>query len=154
MTTSAKSKASNPNAARLRKFHLLAGPKGANLSREDYEALLAGQGVASSKDLAWHQLDALCEALEAIVAKRREAPVEMRRLRSRVIILLTEMGIYKDTSSWPRVNDYLRNPRIAGKALFEITDIEEAKALVAKLSKLAKAAAERQDEVKRLALNN
>lgn len=154
MTTTAKSKTQNPNAARLRKFRTLAGPKGANLSADDYEAMLAGQGVTSSKDLTWHQLDALCEALEAIVAKRREAPVEMRRLRSRAIVLLTQMGIYKDTSSWPRVNTYLRNPRIAGKTLFEIEDLEEAQALVRKLSKLAKAAAEQQEETKRLELNN
>ncbi len=77
-------------------------------------------------------------------AKGRTALIierELKKRRSAILIRLQKLGI--DTTSWPAVNKFMRNPKIAGKTLGEM-DSEEMDMLIPKLeSILAKNKADR-----------
>lgn len=55
---------------------------------------------------------------------------ELKNRRSSILKRLQKLGV--DTTSWPAVNKFMRNPRIAGKTLGEM-DTEEMDALIPKL---------------------
>lgn len=72
-----------------------------------------------------------------------ENTAELKRLRSAVLHRLQKHGI--DTTDWNRVNAFMRQPRIAGKTLGEMS-IDELKAFIPKMqSILAKDAVIRAD---------
>lgn len=115
-----------------RYFHALLGELGIRDRKAD---ILSGYGVASTLALTDGQLLEIIHALEDEKRRRtaaredREADT-MRRQRSRVLRLLTDMGVYyvepgePKEACWSRVNRFLSSPRIAGKVLYEMT-IEE-----------------------------
>lgn len=115
---------------RIRRFHAaLSGAKMMNYKAD----MLAAYGVESSKDLSAEQADELIERLNGMVTiKRKEAPPQVRRMRSTVLTLINALGIYATNNDWERVNKFLMNPRIAGKLLYEMNH-EELKALARKL---------------------
>lgn len=123
---STKVKKINPHQVKVKTFYALLGEAG---MRHEKENILEGQGVGSAKDLTTAQLDALIEYLKGIVNKRKEAPLTLRRKRSNCITLLEMLGVYKadDPQRWTRVNNYLRDPRIAGKLLYDMNEEELAK---------------------------
>ena len=113
-------------------FHALLGELGIRDRKAD---ILSGYGVESTAELTDGQLLGLIHALEdekrrrAAEREAREADI-VRRRRSRILRLLTDIGVYyvepgepKD-ACWGRVNRFLSSPRIAGKVLYEMT-VEE-----------------------------
>ncbi len=112
-----------------RHSHALLGELGIRDRKAD---ILSGYGVESAADLTDDQLTQLIGALENEKHHRRaerEADA-LRRHRSRVLRILTDMGVYyvepgePRGACWNRVNRFLSSPRIAGKVLYEMT-IEE-----------------------------
>ncbi len=112
-----------------RYFHSLLGELGIRDRKAD---ILSGYGVESTAELTDGQLQGLIHALEdekrrwTTEREAREADI-VRRRRSRVLRLLTDIGVYyvepgepKD-ACWERVNRFLSSPRIAGKVLYEMT---------------------------------
>lgn len=85
----------------------------------------------SLKEMTKREYDECCSALEKLTGqdewRRKE---ELRRRRSACLHLMQQMGI--DTTDWARINDFCRNPRIAGKPFRQIT-AEELEDLVVKL---------------------
>lgn len=73
------------------------------------------------------------EYFEAV--ERQRVELELKKRRSAVLKRLQKIGI--DTTEWKNVNDYLRSPRIAGKALYEL-DAQELEALIPKLESILK----------------
>lgn len=98
------------------------------------EVILESYGVQSTADLSHEQLDELIAQYSA--ANNRPVSDEVRRLRSQVLTQLTRMGIYKNDEDWARVNQYMMNPRIAGKLLYLMTE-PELKTLIRKLHSIA-----------------
>lgn len=103
--------------------------------RDRKDDILAGYGVESTTELSDGQLMQLIGTLEDEkhhrTAERGTSEADtMRRQRSRVLRLLTDMGVYyvepgePKQACWCRVNDFLASPRIAGKVLYEMT-VEE-----------------------------
>lgn len=117
------------SAQLIRRFHALLGQLRMRQHKAD---ILAGYGVESTKDLTEAQLLELVTGLERQRDHRQDAPLEIRRRRAKILDLLTQMGIYKDARSWKRVNEFLLQPRIAGKLLFDM-DADELDALRKKL---------------------
>lgn len=62
-----------------------------------------------------------------------EKTAELKRLRSAVLHRLQKHGI--DTTDWNRVNAFMRQPRIAGKTLGEMS-IDELKAFIPKIESI------------------
>ena len=85
------------------------------------EAILEGYGKEHASDLTDDELD---DAVKQLLQLRDGANAEIRRLRSQILTLLQKMGIYQDNNSWSRVNEYLLQPRIAGKLLFQMSEAE------------------------------
>ena len=85
----------------------------------------------SLREMTKREYDDCCSALEKLTGqdgwRRKE---ELRRRRSACLHLMQQMGI--DTTDWARINDFCRNPRIAGKPFRQIT-AEELEDLVVKL---------------------
>lgn len=97
------------------------------------ENILSGYGVESSKDLLYTQMEQIITGLKDLRAKKYEPAPATRRLRSKVLDLLTKLDVYKDNRDWKRVNEYLMQPRIAGKLMYDMND-DELKALIRKLT--------------------
>lgn len=115
---------------RIRRFH--AALSAAKLQAQKAN-LLAGYGVESSKDLTAAQADELTARLTEIAkTKKKDSPQPLRRQRSIVMTVMNELGIYATAGDWTRVNEFLLQPRIAGKLLYEMNE-EELKALQKKL---------------------
>lgn len=117
--------------AKIIKFNALLRELYNQNKEEAKEGILSGYGVQSTKDLTEPQLDKILAGLETEKGKRQtDAPPEIRKLRSTALTLLTKIGV--DTTNWSRVNNYLEEPRICGKRLYDC-DKTELDALIKKL---------------------
>lgn len=134
----------------IRRFYGLLAEK--NL-RHQKDALLDGFGVESTKDLTINQLLALIETLTRIESPKTEVSKELREARSAVLKALETLDVKAINNNWDHVNNYLKQPRIAGKVLYQCT-VEELKALIPKLKIIARKRKARIDEENRLAANN
>ncbi len=114
----------------LRKYHALC--RELSLSEDDKLVILQRYDVTSSKDLDVEVLRLVCDALQHDADQLRNPPPAIRRKRSKVLDLLTQLGIYKPGGSWAPVNKFLEQPRIAGKRLY-LLDEGELAALINKL---------------------
>ncbi len=84
--------------------------------------ILSGYNVESTTELTDDQLLDLMGRLTDMVASKNEVKnKELKKWRSNIIVVLTDLGVYKDKNSWPRVNHYLLDERIAGKVLYELS---------------------------------
>ena len=136
---------------KIKTFHALL----ARLGYMSYKAdMLCGYGVESTSELEVWELDELIQRLrDEELARRHKHDAELRSLRSIVLTILQRMGIYKDSRSWRQVNEYLLNPRIAGKLLYELKP-DELRALIKKLRGIERKYQDKHDETERLILNN
>lgn len=79
------------------------------------------------------EYDTMCNDMERVAGydERMEAVrKELRRRRSVCLKLMQQLGV--DTTDWARVDDFCRNPRLAGKP-FRNIDTEELEDLAVKL---------------------
>lgn len=108
---------------KVRVFYALLSEAG---MKHEKENILEAQGVESANDLSAQQLDGLIDYLKGIVSKRNDVPQTTKRKRSTVITLLEMLGVYKaeNPERWTRVNNYLKDPRIAGKLMYEMNEDE------------------------------
>lgn len=85
----------------------------------------------SLREMDRKEYEECCADLERLSGKNRDLlRAELRRRRSACLHLMQLMGI--DTTDWDRVNEFCRQPRIAGKE-FRLLDTEELDALAVKL---------------------
>lgn len=131
----------------LRKFHALL--RELKLS-DQKEAILEGYGYESTRDLP---LDLLEDAINRLVTLRDGTKSDTRKLRSSVLCLLQSLGIYENKNSWARVNEYLLQPRIAGKLLYQMTD-QELIDLRVKLNSILSKQEKTINQERKLAINN
>lgn len=121
------------------------------------EAVLSQFGVTRIRDLSAKQLDDLIDGLRQIqpIAKdnRPDAPKSIRQLRSTVLSLLDDLGIKAKPGNWEPVNNYLMQPRIAGKRLDKMTE-QELKDCAKRLRMVKKKRLFEQEEEGRLARDN
>ena len=116
-----------------RKFHGLVNQLGIMDRRED---IIEGYGAESLCDLSDGQLQDAVDRLEQEARIRTENDVKRRR--SIVLSLLTDLGVYYvapreiQQAKWDRVNRFLSSPKIAGKELYRL-DKSELSALERKL---------------------
>lgn len=85
------------------------------------EAILDGYGKRHASDLTDDELN---DAINKLLRLRDGANADIRRLRSTILTILQKLGIYQDNNSWSRVNEYLLQPRIAGKLLYQMSEKE------------------------------
>lgn len=80
----------------------------------------------SLKELTRSEYEVCCAAIDTLIGYT----AKQKRLRSECLKLMQKLGL--DTTDWARINDFCRNPRIAGKP-FARLKIEELKELAIKL---------------------
>jgi hypothetical protein len=131
----------------LRKFHALL--RELNIM-DQKEAILEGYGYESARDLPDHLLE---DAIHRLVQHRDGANAGIRRLRSDILCILQDMGIYQNNNSWSRVNEYLLNPKIAGKLLYQMDD-DELTALRVKLNSILSKQGKKVIQERKAAQNN
>lgn len=87
------------------------------VDRTLYLTLLAQYGVESSTQLSSEEMEELIEDVKCL-----QTPEDVRKVRSSILCILDQLGIRGSyETGWQVVNDYLRQPRIAGKTLYEMT---------------------------------
>lgn len=121
--------------------------------------VLSKYGVERIRDLTDNDLSDLFWDLEA-TAKHRpakspkpEVPPEVRAARSAVLNQLSAMGINCHGGNWQPVNDYLSQPRIAGKPLYDL-DLEELTATAKKLRAIRRKFENQESLTDRIARDN
>lgn len=136
---------------RIIRLHAALGAAGKQDNKED---ILAGYGVASSKELTTAQADEIIDKMNEI-AEQKKSPAtnEIRKQRSVVLTLLNDLGLYVTNNDWKQVNCFLLQPRIAGKLLFQMNK-EELVQLQRKLRLLIKKREETIQQEQYLATNN
>jgi hypothetical protein len=136
---------------RIRRFHAALAGSGQQAHKS---AILGAYGVDSTKDLTPEQADDAIQKLnELSTAQKTDAPKPIRRARSVALTLINALGIYATNNDWTKVNEFLLNPRIAGKLLYQM-DLEELKALNRKLRAMIKKRNEQLDKENYQAANN
>jgi len=118
----------------IKKFHTLLGVTN---QKEHKASILAGFGAGSTNELTVDQLSALCNTLEHQVSVRHTVSDDVRKKRSIVLSLLDDLGIKGKGKDWTAVNNYLSDPRVSGKVLYEM-DAEELSACAIKLRVIKK----------------
>lgn len=134
-------------------------------------ALLAKMPGADKEELVWNFSGMLTTSLREFYEKNPEGykrmiatmqlevhknsiPPDIRdlkRLRSAVLTRIQQHGV--DTTNWQRVNQFLQQPRIAGKRLYEM-DEKALMALIHKLEMILKKDAEKRHQEIELAQKN
>lgn len=111
------------------------------LEREDWQNLIAeltDGRTRSTRELTFAEAHHLAGYIGGANARLRTTAEQMaaqaiKKQRSAVLKRLQQIGV--DTTRWDTVNAFLRNPRIAGKPLYEL-DSEELAALIPKLESI------------------
>jgi hypothetical protein len=119
------------------------------------EAILSRYGVERIRDLNGYQLNELIDGLKPVERKRKttDAPLEVRQARSTVLTLLDDLGIKPKKGNWDAVNNYLKQPRIAGKVLYAMTE-EELKNCAVRLRSVIRWKSDKIEAENELARNN
>ncbi|MDL2315058.1 hypothetical protein LJC16_02235 [Bacteroidales bacterium OttesenSCG-928-C19] len=109
----------------IRQFRAILAKKGLEDIKDD---ILAQYGVESTKDLTVEQLKEQIDILNG-----SDVRPEVRQWRSNVLTALGKLGIYgSKEDNFIEVNNYLEQPRIAGKILYKM-NLSELKACHKKL---------------------
>ena len=117
-----------PPANYYRFYALLLGiPSG---DREDMKETLVSSftdgRTTSLKEMTQKEYNAMCASLEERTGWRER----LRKKRSLCLRLMQKAGI--DTTDWQRINDFCRNPKIAGKVFAQL-GVKDLDALQVKL---------------------
>jgi hypothetical protein len=133
-----------------RKLHAMLNELGIAHSKSD---ILASYGVNSIRQLTDSELINMVNRVQDIKLQKSSTNTRLRQLRSRVLTILNQMGIYVSNNDWQHVNAFLLDKRIAGKLLYELT-VDELECLMPKLRSIAAKFREKQELEKHLMLNN
>lgn len=97
-----------------------------NRDREEFKKSIVRQytwnRTDSLREMTLKEYNACCATLEKLTGQddlRKRFREELRRQRSICLKLMQKLGV--DTSDWARVNDFCRNPRIAGTEFSRLT---------------------------------
>lgn len=92
----------------------------------------------STRELTYGEAQYLAGYINGAAHENRDLSIgerAIKRQRSGVLKRLQKLGV--DTTNWVAVNTFLRNPRIAGKSLYELSG-DELQSLIPKLESILK----------------
>lgn len=119
---------------------------------EHKESILSPYGVDRIRDLNADQLDALIDGLKP-VERKTDTPKAVRDARSVVLSILDDIGIKPKKGNWDNVNQYLLQPRVAGKVLYNMT-LEELKNCAIRLRQIQRWKEDKIEQENEQAKNN
>jgi hypothetical protein len=134
-------------------FVLLHKMKGA----EKEELVWQYSGMRTVSLHEFHDMDAegyerMVEDMQKTVdSLEKDQERETKRLRSSILFKLQKYGI--DTTNWAEVNRFMKQPRIAGKALYEMS-CDEMRELIMKMGSILNKEKKKDEEAMRLAAMN
>ena len=149
----------DPKRSRIKRFYALLSKLGIMAQKEN---ILAGYGVEHTTDLTVEELDEVIARFTSPPPLHPPQPLQkggdpqrgetahardavLRKLRSQCLTVLQQMGVYSTNDDWSRVNEYLMQPKISGKLLFQMTE-EELKSLHRKLCSIRDKEVVKQEE--------
>lgn len=130
------------------RFYAIAKAKGIDLDvhKEELISQFTNGRTTSLKDMKQKEYDEMCDCLQTGRKAGETADQHKSRLkahRSDVLHRIQKLGI--DTTDWNKVNEFCKNPRIAGKP-FALLTIDELKALIPKLEAIRRKPKKQQPE--------
>lgn len=108
--------------------------------------ILDSYGVESTTELHESDLDNEIRILEnQLRQKKEDADKDVRTWRHKCLRVIGSCDI--DTQDWNNVNEFLMQPRLGGKVLYDYDTVEELKNLHRKLNAIADNKAVKRDQV-------
>ena len=130
----------------IKQMHAILAQKGLMDMKEE---ILMSYDVASSKDLTVEQLESIINRLNNADTKE-----DVRKERSVVLTLLQKLNIHgSKEEGWDHVNNFLLQPRIAGKILYRM-NVKELKEAAVRIRMIIKKKEQSDADVDRLTREN
>lgn len=139
------------NTRNYARFYALLKQMPGKVEKEDLIWQFTGMRSISLKDMTGAEYDRMIEYMDGIVDQNQPDEKKIKKLRSGILNRLQRHGV--NTANWTDVNSFMLDPRIAGKALYQMS-IDEMQRLIPRLEQILIKDRARQNEIARQAFLN
>lgn len=139
------------NTRNYSRFFVLLKQMTGNVNKDALIWQFSGLRTNSLKDLSEAEYRRLIAYMTHLVSRNQTDERKIKKLRSGILTRLQQHGI--DTTDWSAVNRFLLDPRIAGKALYQMS-IDEMQRLIPRLEQILIKDRARKNEIARQAFLN
>lgn len=139
------------NTRNYARFYALLKQMPGKVEKDDLIWQFTGMRTISLRDMTGAEYDRLIEHMDRIVEQNQPDEKKIKKLRSGILKKLQKHGI--DTTDWTAVNRFMIDPRIAGKALYQMS-IDEMQRLIPRLEQILIKDRAQRNEIARQAFFN
>lgn len=139
------------NTRNYARFYALLKQMPGKVEKDDLIWQFTGMRTNSLRDMTAAEYDRLVNHMDGIVDQNQPDEKVIKKLRSGILTRLQQHGI--NTADWAAVNRFMLDPRIAGKALYQMS-IDEMQRLIPRLEQILIKDREQQREIARRAFLN
>lgn len=139
------------NTRNYARFYVLLKQMPGKVEKEDLIWQFTGMRTISLRDMTGAEYDRMIEYMDGVVDQNQPDERVIKKLRSGILSRLQRHGV--NTADWAAVNRFMLNPRIAGKALYQMS-IDEMQRLIPRLEQILIKDREQQREIARRAFLN
>lgn len=139
------------NTRNYARFYALLKQMPGKVEKDDLIWQFTGMRTNSLRDMTDTEYDRLVNHMVGIVDQNQPDEKVIKKLRSGILTRLQRHGV--NTADWTAVNRFMLNPRIAGKALYQMS-IDEMQRLIPRLEQILIKDREQQREIARRAFLN
>lgn len=139
------------NTRNYSRFFALLKQMPGNVDKDDLIWQFTGLRTNSLRDMTAGEYDILVHHMAGIVEQNKPDEQKIKKLRSGILTRLQRHGV--NTADWAAVNRFMLDPRIAGKALYQMS-IDEMQWLIPRLEQILIKDRARKNEISRQAFLN
>lgn len=139
------------NTRNYSRFFALLKQMPGNADKDDLIWQFTSLRTNSLRDMTAVEYDSLVNHMAGIVEQNKPDEQKIKKLRSGILTRLQRHGV--NTTDWAAVNRFMLDPRIAGKALYQMS-IDEMQKLIPRLEQILIKDRARKNEISRQAFLN
>lgn len=139
------------NTRNYARFYALLKQMPGKVEKDDLIWQFTGMRTNSLRDMTAAEYDRMIKHMDGAVDQNQPDEKVIKKLRSGILMRLQRHGV--NTADWAAVNRFMLNPRIAGKALYQMS-IDEMQRLIPRLEQILIKDREQQREIARRAFLN
>lgn len=139
------------NTRNYARFYALLKQMPGKVEKDDLIWQFTGMRTNSLRDMTATEYDRMIKHMDGIVDQNQPDEKVIKKLRSGILTRLQRHGV--NTADWAAVNRFMLDPRIAGKALYQMS-IDEMQRLIPRLEQILIKDRARKNEISRQAFLN